>query len=139
MHDRMGLPTPHFWPAVSAVLVFHLSSAGMLPRLLAVLGAFTVWFMLFAVATSWNQDRSRSLTRMISGVILGLATGAAGVWLVVRDWPHGNSRAGVTLAWILAFALYAALGIYGSRVLGKSKMVAAIIGPLMALLVLGWT
>jgi hypothetical protein len=34
--------------------------------------------------------------------------------------------------------LYAALGIYGSKVLGKDKMVAALIGPLMAVLVLGW-
>lgn len=163
-HDRFDLTPPHFWPWVSEVFVFDFSSGSPLPRLLLVLSVFTVWFMAFALATSWNQDRSRSLARMIAGVILALASGAVGIWLVVHDgvgvidraaaalerwgWVallgpgyqgHVKAHLTATLAWILSMVLYAGLGIYGHKVLGKKKMVAALIGPLMAILVLGWT
>lgn len=164
---RYQITLPHFhqWfkTAVAAVFDFYHPSSTLLARLLAVLSAFTLWFMAFAVATSWHQERRRSLWRMIAGVVAALVTGAGCAWLVVHDaagivdWAAGKidtagleSRLGpgyqghveahltAILASVLVFMLYAALGIYGRLVLGKAKMVAALIGPLMVLLVLGW-
>jgi len=162
-HDRFGLTPPHFWPWITNVLFLDKSSGSAFPWLLIAITAISVWFMTFALATSWNQDRSRSLFRMIAGVVLALVTGAAGTWLVVHDcagiieWAAGAiNRSGLgarlgpgysghidahltaLLACLLSSLLYAGLGIYGYKVLGKAKMVAAIIGPLMAILVLGW-
>lgn len=162
-HERFGLVPPHFWPWVESVLFLDSNSGSALPGLILALSAITVWFMFFAVATSWNQDRSRSLFRMIAGVVLALATGAAGAWLVVHDGVgvihrvagvidrsglaaglgpgysgHVETHLTAVLACLLSFLLYAGLGYYGYKVLGKDKMVAALIGPLMAILVLGW-
>lgn len=162
--ERFHIHLPRFWPWVADVFIFDTASGTLLPRLFAVLSAFTLWFMAFAVATSWHQDRRRSLWSMIAGVAGALATGAAGAWLVVHDgagiveWAagkidsaglelrlgpgyQGHVQAHLTaiLASALVFLLYATLGIYGRLVLGKAKMVAALIGPLMVLLVLGWT
>lgn len=162
-HDRLGLTAPHFWPWVASILLLDSSTGGALLWLFSALSAVTLWFIAFALATSWNQDHSRSLLRMIGGVVLALATGAAGTWLVVRDgiglidWAagaieHSGLAAGLgpgyrghldthltaLLACFLSSLLYAGLGIYGYKVLGKDKMVAALIGPLMAILVLGW-
>lgn len=162
-HDRFGLTEPHFWPWLGSVLLLNAGNGRALPWLLAALTAITAWFMFFALATSWNQDRSRSLVNMIAGVVLGIATGAAGTWLVVHDgiglidWTanaiehsalgaglgpgyagHVDAHLTAALACLLSSLLYAGLGIYGYKVLGKDKMVAALIGPLMAILVLGW-
>ena len=162
-HDRFGLTPPHLWPWVASVLMLNAGDGSELPWLLLTLTAVTCWFMFFAVGTSWNQDRSRSLFRMIAGVVLGIATGGLGTWFVVRDgigptdraaaaidgsrlaaWlgpgykGHVDAHLTAALACILSCLLYAGLGIYGYKVLGKAKMVAALIGPLMALLVLGW-
>jgi hypothetical protein len=162
-HDRFDLSIPHFWPMVAGVLVFDRSNGSPLPRLLLVLSGISIWFMAFALFTSWTQDRSRSLVRMIAGILLALATGAALAWLVVHDgigilqWAagatansglaawlgpgyqeHWEAHLAAALAALLALLLYAGLGIYGRLVLGKDKMVAALIGPLMAILVLGW-
>ena len=162
-HDRFNLTLPKFWPWISDILVFDFGTGSPLLRLFLVLSAITVWFMAFALATSWNQDRSRSLARMIAGVILAIATGAAGAWVVVLyhgvvigrvaaaierlGWDawlgagyrgHLGVHLTAALAWILSMLFYAGLGFYGRSVLGKDKMVAALIGPLMAILVLGW-
>jgi hypothetical protein len=163
-HDRFGLTPPQFWPWVQRILLLDSNSGSALLWLLLALTAISVWFMFFAVATSWNQDRSRSLFSMIAGVVAAIATGAAGTWLVHLDgagvihWAadfihslrlsaiagpgyrgHLEVHLTASLAWLLSTLLYMGLGIYGSRVLGKDKMVAALIGPLMAILALGWT
>jgi hypothetical protein len=162
-HDRFGITPPHFWHWVARILFLEPDTGSSLRWLLGAICAFSSWFMVFALATSWNQDRSRSLFRMVAGVALALATGAAGTWLVVHDGAgiieraaralehsgmasrlgagyagHLEAHLTAVLAWLLSTLLYAGLGLYGYKVLGKAKMVAALIGPLMALLVLGW-
>ena len=162
---RFGIPTPHLWPWVAAWTEIGIgSSACRLWWLLALLSALAAWVAGFAIYTSYGQDHGRSLWRMIAGALAAIAAGDAVVWLLVRldsSWLrqfaqstmnsciarwlgegyagtawHGNLAA--LLAFLATLVLYAALGVYGYKSLGTGHTVAALLGPLMAVLMLGW-
>jgi hypothetical protein len=131
---------------------------------LAVVNAISAYFAIFAIATSWTQDKShRPLAKMVVGVLLGLLTGTAAVlainmfatpvvikiahatrnlpfvlWLGPGYADHWAGHLGAIVACIVALLLYVVLGIYGRWALGKASMVAALVAPLMVVLVLGW-
>ena len=162
--ERFQIPQPHLPGWVSEYLMFGLSTRGWRVAIPVVeMLLFSAYFASFAIVTSWTQDKTRSLARMIAGVIAALATGCAGVWLAVQFASEGVQSAATAtvntafvrwlgpgfeshwaghlsalLASFLAIALYAGLGIYGRSALGKMSTVAALIGPLMLVLVLGW-
>lgn len=164
--ERMEIPSiaaPSWIYAVfgSIVHTFGGPSIGAL----IVVNAISAYFAVFAIATSWNQDKShRPLFKLIAGALLGLLTGTAAVLAMnifvapvvtkVADatkdlafvrWlgpgyggEHWVGHLAALLACMSALALYAVLGFYGRWALGKASMVAALVAPLMVVLVLGW-
>ena len=163
--ERFQIPAPHLPDFISRYFTFGANvTGGPFVVLIVELVLFSTYFAAFALVTSWTQDKTRSLASMIAGVLAALATGCAGIWLVARfaiPWIENMATATVKstfvrwlgpgfenhhwaghltamLASLLAIALYAGLGLYGRRALGKTSTVAALIGPLMLVLVLGW-
>ncbi len=163
---RFGVPSPVLWPWVTAWLNADSHHPAAALGLVAVLAALAAWVAAFAICVSWQQDHSRSLWRMIAGALAAIAVGSAFAWWAVRmsgglaGWlanKTANSwfvrcflgrgytgvawaaHAGAFLTFLLVLALYAGLGIYGWKALGKRPTVPALIAPLMVVMVLGWT
>jgi hypothetical protein len=164
--ERMALP-PIAWPSWMLGLYHALVHAfgGRFVMALVTVNAISAYFAFFSIATSWNQDKSRRpLPRLIAGVLLGMAVGTASV-LAIMAYPahavsnfavatknlplvhwlgrgygdnHWAGHLGAMLVCAGAFLLYALLGLYGKRVLGTAPTVAALVAPMMVVLVLGW-
>jgi hypothetical protein len=132
---------------------------------LVVVNVISAFFALFAITTSWTQDKSnRPFGKLIFGAATGLLAGTAAVVAIKAfappalskianatiNVPHilrlgpgyeGSHWAGhlaAFLACVGALILYSVLGLYGKRALGTAPTVAALIAPLMVVLVLGW-
>ena len=163
---RYGVPAPCLWPWLDSwVRVGTGQTPSNAWKLIAVVALPAAIVAGFAIGVSRSQDRNRSLGRMIAGALLAIASGAAGVWLLL--WMRGslleplanrtvNSRfvihclgAGYTgpawlahltalTAFLFALLLYGLIGWYGLNALGKPRSVPSLIAPLMSVLILGW-
>lgn len=164
--ERMGIsPVPaSSWLAGGYMWLQHLFG-GQFVLILVAVNALSAYFGAFAVATSWSQDRqNRPIAKLIGGLLAAMVVGSLAVlglfyfatpmvkaiasatqdgWFVTWLGPgyrgtHWAGHLGAFLACLLALTLYAALGLYGKRALGKAPTVAAVVAPLMVVLVLGW-
>jgi hypothetical protein len=133
---------------------------------LLVANAITAFFVYFGITTSWDQDKTnRPLGKLVAGALAGLATGTVLVLAIdkfiapaVQDFAgktasspfvqwlgpgyegtHWAGHLGAALAFFGALGLYVILGFYGKRMLGTKPTVAAVVAPLMVVLLLGWT
>ncbi len=129
--------------------------------------ALAAWFVLFAVLVSAHQGCSpiRASLGVLAGlgvdVLCGVGVLLTAVWLhsssaaqaapesltSIHDplWRLGRGYIGywpdhafAVIAAVVTMLFYAALGIIGRLQLGKQHTIPALIGPLMAVLVLGW-
>jgi hypothetical protein len=163
--DRAGIPrtATSCWISWAYGKLIYLFRSPLVLLLVAE-NAIAAFFAIFAVATSWNQDkRGRPLLKLVLGMLLGLFTGTVAVlalridaiqvarviatkpesrWLICELGPSytGNPTGHVAaaMACLASLILYAAIGLYGWWALGKTSMVAALVGPLMVVLIVGW-
>lgn len=162
----VGEDSPQLPPWLNACFHPTASPMGMIAVLVALNG-LAIYFAAWAIGISYAQDKSRTLGRMIGGLLAALLAAnamaaamivaglgaarliagwveasAAGRWLVQGPGYAGgllvfHIEAG--MAAVATLALYVGLGIFGRRALGRRTTVAAVIGPLMAAMVFGWT
>lgn len=147
----VGLPQWHLNALLAEVMVLS-----------AYFAAFAVVTSWTQTRSAKPPEERRPLGMMIGGVVAALVTGCAAVWVVAQiasshlfQWvaaqseiyfrwlgpgyqSHWVDHLSAFVASVFAFLLYAGLGWYGRWALGKTSTVAALIGPLMVILVLGW-
>jgi hypothetical protein len=160
---RTGNPPLHFVHGAAVWLhpAGHVAAALLI---VAVLNGLAIYFAGWAIGISRGQDARRSLGRMICGMAAALVVANGFLWLFLGvlsaaaaelargieasflgAWlgrgyagPFLTMHIEAAFAALVTLGLYAGLGVYGGRALGRKPTVAAVVGVLMAVMVLGW-